>query len=214
MSDRLSLFLLDTVLFPTMQLPLQVFEPRYLDMISRCISAESVFGVNLIRSGPEVGGDAEPVDVGTTARIISVQPLQEGRLLLVTRGERRYRIVRTDRSEAFLQAEVEYLEDETALTDPGLSQRVFARFREVLETMGLAIEFDDSLLEQPARISYLVAAHLAKSNPDKQQLLELDSIQRRLELEERWVSEVLDGLRARKKVEEVAGRNGKIRRGS
>ena len=67
MSERLSLFLLDTVLFPTMQLPLQVFEPRYLEMVRKCLDGESVFGVNLIRSGPEVGGDAEPVECADSA---------------------------------------------------------------------------------------------------------------------------------------------------
>ena len=111
-----------------------------------------------------------------------------------------------EEAEAYLQADIEYLPDESGVTDPGLSRRVFERFREVLETMGLAIEFDESLLEQPARISYLVAAHLAKSNPDKQQLLEMNSIQTRLEVEERWVGEVLEGLKVRKKVEEDPAR--------
>jgi uncharacterized protein len=211
MTERLSLFLLDTVLFPYMQLPLQVFEPRYLEMIGKCIEDSSVFGVNLIQAGAEVGGIAEPRDVGTTARIVSAQPTPDGRILLAARGERRYRILDTDRSKDYLQAEVSYLDDESDPEDLGLSRRVFERFRQVLEEMGLSIQFDEALFEEPARISYLVAAHISRSNPDKQQLLEMDSVFRRLEVEERWVQEVLEAIRARKKIEAVAGRNGRAR---
>jgi uncharacterized protein len=212
MKERLPLFLLDTVLFPHMQLPLQVFEPRYLEMVRRCLQEESVFGVNLIRSGEEVGGTADPMEVGTTARILTARSTEDGRILLATRGERRYRIVATDRTRAYLQAEVEYLEDALEASALPLSRRVFGRFREVLEEMGLAVEFDEELFEQPERISYLVAAHINRGNPDKQRLLEIDSVRRRLELEERWVEEVLETVRARKKVEETAGRNGRVHR--
>jgi hypothetical protein len=212
MKDRLSLFLLDTVLFPYMQLPLQVFEPRYLEMIGRCLEDKSVFGVNLIRSGAEVGGEAEPAEVGTTARILTAQKLNDGRILLAARGETRYRIVRTDRSQAYLQADVEYLSEQTGPADLGLSRRVFGRFREVLEEMGLSIEFDEGLFEQPDRVSYLIAAHITRGNPDKQRLLELDSVHRRLEIEENWVEEVLQAIRARKKIEELAGRNGRVKK--
>ena len=58
------LFPLGTVLFPEGPLPLRVFEPRYLDMISRCLKDESQFGVLLITEGSEVGS-ADTYAVGT-----------------------------------------------------------------------------------------------------------------------------------------------------
>ena len=49
------LFPLHTVLFPGGPLPLRIFEPRYVDMVSRCMKDDVPFGVVLIREGAEVG---------------------------------------------------------------------------------------------------------------------------------------------------------------
>ena len=55
------LFPLSTVLFPDGVLPLQVFEVRYLDMIGRCLTEDTPFGVVLLTQGHEVRQpDGEP----------------------------------------------------------------------------------------------------------------------------------------------------------
>src|SRR5207244_12839630 len=110
---------------------------------------------------------AEPFPVGTTARIVSAQVQDDGRILLVARGEQRYRIVRTDRSRPYVRADVVYLPEERSAADTPISRRVFEQFRGVLEGMGLQVEFDEELLNQPERVSYLVAAHLTRNNVDK-----------------------------------------------
>ncbi len=46
---QVPLFPLNTVLFPGGPLPLRIFEPRYLDMVSRCMKDDMPFGVALIR---------------------------------------------------------------------------------------------------------------------------------------------------------------------
>ncbi|MCH8222137.1 MAG: LON peptidase substrate-binding domain-containing protein [Chloroflexi bacterium] len=73
MSETLPIFPLNTVLFPGAPLPLRIFEPRYREMLKRCLDGDRRFGVALIKSGPEVGGPAEPHDVGTVARIERVR---------------------------------------------------------------------------------------------------------------------------------------------
>ena len=57
----LPLFPLGTVLFPGMQLPLQLFEPRYLQMFGDIARQDSRFGVVLIKEGVEVGEPAVPL---------------------------------------------------------------------------------------------------------------------------------------------------------
>ena len=54
--DTLPLFPLKTVLFPGGILPLRIFEPRYLDMVSACLRTDSGFGVVTIHEGNEAGG--------------------------------------------------------------------------------------------------------------------------------------------------------------
>ena len=67
--NELPIFPLGTVLFPGGPLPLWIFEPRYLDMVSECLRSERPFGVCLIRSGSEVGEPtpwcASPIGAGT-----------------------------------------------------------------------------------------------------------------------------------------------------
>ena len=87
---ELSLFPLSLVLFPGMSLPLRIFEERYKLMISECLEKDLPFGVVLIREGVEVGGLAEPHEVGTTARIIKSERQESGQYSLQTIGEKRF----------------------------------------------------------------------------------------------------------------------------
>ena len=65
---QVPLFPLNTVLFPGGPLPLRIFEPRYIDMISERMKADAPFGVLLIREGQEAGA-ATTFHIGTLARI-------------------------------------------------------------------------------------------------------------------------------------------------
>ncbi len=93
-SQELPLFPLKTVLFPGGILPLQIFEPRYLDMISTCLRTDSGFGVVAIQEGQEMG--SQPVSiypVGTLARIVDFDQLDSGLLSITCLGVRRCRVI-------------------------------------------------------------------------------------------------------------------------
>lgn len=92
------LFPLNTVLFPGGPLPLRVFEPRYLDMISRCMKDDVAFGVLLIREGQEVG----PVtthQVGTLATITDWYQGSDGLLGITAIGTQRFRLLAAERQD-------------------------------------------------------------------------------------------------------------------
>jgi len=101
----LPLFPLRTVLFPGMVLPLHIFEERYKLMIQRCIADERPFGIVLIREGHEVGGHAEPYEVGTAAIVAGVSYLQEGRMNIVSIGTERFRLRSVRRGLPYLVGE-------------------------------------------------------------------------------------------------------------
>ena len=71
MSDRedLPIFPLRTILFPDSKLPLRIFEPRYIDMVSRSMREDSEFGIILSRESTDPKM-FETYDTGTLARII------------------------------------------------------------------------------------------------------------------------------------------------
>ncbi len=61
-------------------------------MVKRCLDSDSRFGVVLIKSGSEVGEPAEPHSVGSLARIVQVNKLDDGRMLIAVQGESRFQI--------------------------------------------------------------------------------------------------------------------------
>lgn len=91
----LPLFPLQTVLFPGGLLQLKVFEPRYLDLVARCLRSGQGFGVVCLRQGREAGRSAEPVlfeAVGVHARIDDVDSERAGILRVRCTGLERFRL--------------------------------------------------------------------------------------------------------------------------
>src|SRR2546427_13232822 len=98
---ELPLFPLNTVLFLGATLPLHIFEERYKEMIGVCLQQKAPFGVLLIRKSREVGAPAEPFDVGTTAHILKVEHLEEGRMNLICLGAHGFRVLRSLRDDPY-----------------------------------------------------------------------------------------------------------------
>jgi uncharacterized protein len=82
------MFPLGTVLFPHMVLPLHVFEPRYRALLDDVLEGGGEFGVVLISRGHEVGGGDLRTDVGTVARILRAEQLDEDRWFVIAVGTR------------------------------------------------------------------------------------------------------------------------------
>jgi hypothetical protein len=198
----LPIFPLGTVLFPGGTLPLQIFEERYKLMISRCIEEQRAFGVVLIKAGVEVGGDAIPFGVGTTARIARVERLPQGRFSLLTIGVERFRIIDADRSLPYLQAAVEYLarpdgaEDATRAVAARVSAMFADHYRWTLQ-LGDQWTRQVSLPSRPEMLADFVANRLEVDVGVKQELLEASTVRHCLEREESILMETNRSLLAR-----------------
>ncbi len=90
---ELPLFPLNTVLFPGGPLPLRIFEPRYLDMVSQCMREQSGFAVVLLGEGEEVTSATTFAATGTEARIVDFDRLEGGLLGISCVGAERVRVV-------------------------------------------------------------------------------------------------------------------------
>ncbi|HEU5295653.1 MAG TPA: LON peptidase substrate-binding domain-containing protein [Burkholderiaceae bacterium] len=93
---ELPLFPLQSVLFPGAQLHLRVFEPRYLDLVSRCLREQQPFGAICLRQGSEVrGASDDPVlleQTGVLAKLEEVDAEQAGLLRVRCLGTQRFEI--------------------------------------------------------------------------------------------------------------------------
>ncbi|BBP79571.1 MULTISPECIES: LON peptidase substrate-binding domain-containing protein [Pseudomonas] len=179
----LALFPLNTVLFPGCTLDLQIFEARYLDMISRCMKQGSGFGVVCILEGEEVGRAAEGfARVGCEALIRDFQQQDNGLLGIRVEGGRRFRVLGSElQKDNLTVADVEWLDEipEQPLQDE--DEDLVALLKALAEhpmvaalNMGTEATGQQSLANQ---LAYL----LPFSDLDKIDLLELDDPQQRLD---------------------------------
>jgi Lon protease-like protein len=190
-TESLPLFPLNTVLFPSMVLPLHIFEERYKLMINNCLAQDKPFGVVLIYSWSEVGDPAIPHPVGTVARIANWEWLSDGRMNILTAGDRRFRIVDFTKSGLpYLEGLVEYWDDEPARHQdlPTLIGKVSDTF---VDYLSLIMSLSDQALpvsqlqlpNDPSMLSYHVASNLQIEMNERQELLEEPSAVARLQRE-------------------------------
>lgn len=94
MSNRtLPLFPLPLVLLPGQSLPLHVFEPRYRAMLAWAQAHDERIGMATLVTGADSAEDrAEIYPVVSVARILGVQPLEDGRSNILLRYEARARV--------------------------------------------------------------------------------------------------------------------------
>jgi uncharacterized protein len=203
-SELLPLFPLGAVLFPGALLPLHIFEPRYRLLIRRCIDRQRPFGIVLIRSGTEVGGGAEPYDVGTEAKIVAESPLPNGRSYIVTRGERRFAVegLIAD-AEPYLVGRVRYLDepegdraaDHASVALEALGAYLLAVVAVTEDSRGERALGDELRDAPPRDLAYRIAGSLAVDPPQQQALLELETASARLEAETRILNRETELLR-------------------
>lgn len=133
------LFPLGTVLFPDGVLPLQIFEVRYLDMISRCIADSTPFGVVLLTHGGEVRtpeGQERFMQSGTLASVQETAAASPGLLQVVCRGASRFRIVSSERrANGLWMAETELVEDDHDIPIPSELQGAADALDKVLSSL-------------------------------------------------------------------------------
>jgi hypothetical protein len=199
--ELLPMFPLGTVLFPSMVLPLRIFEPRYLEMIRVCLDGDKRFGVVLITRGSEVGGGEARSDIGCSASIVQVQE-SESQMFLATVGTGRIRVVEWLTDDPFPQAMVErWCDPQPEDGFHSIVGQLDAAFRTVLALAGelgewsvpLSIELDDD----PALALYQMCAASPIGPFDRHRLLCAADVATRAALLDEVLDDTAVMLRAR-----------------
>ena len=186
---ELPLFPLHVVLFPGRPLPLHVFEPRYRKMLADILAGDREFGVVAIRAGRETGEEAELFRVGTTAKIVRVEELDDGRSNLITVGMDRFQVIEQLPAQPYRRAIVEPLEDmDTSRHMNGEAKRLRRLLVPYLLDMGAPESIEDRLPDDAPTLAWLAAAAVQIDLAEQQRLLELESTASR-------VAEVIELLR-------------------
>ncbi len=169
------LFPLNTVLFPDGVLPLRIFEPRYLDMVKRCMRDAGEFGVVLLREGREAGSAATFFDVGTLAQVVDFDQLPDKLLGITTRGTRRFRCLEREvQNDGLNVARVALLPPEPAVKLPKHFERYAKLLEQALPQMGDFFKYLKPRYDDATWVSGRLTEVLPIPLNEKQCLLELD----------------------------------------
>ncbi len=209
-TDRvIPLFPLGLVLMPQIALPLHIFEERYKLMIGECLADNLEFGIVFINA-------TNIQAVGCTAKILKViKRYDDGRLDILTRGQRRFVIKEIYEKKAYLEARVDFIEDEE-LSDISSSQdlankgiallRQFTSYTELGEGSIFGEEMDLN------SVSFLIAGCEGFSNEEKQRFLEMTSTGERLEKSVESLENMIARMKITAEIHRIIGGNGNIKR--
>lgn len=188
------MFPLGSVLLPGELLPLHVFEPRYRQLVVDLLSDdvdEPEFGVVLIERGNEVGGGDQRTTVGTVARLVHVEALEEHRYAIVAVGTRRCTVNAWLPDDPYPLADVDDFPDELPDADADMARlavQVAASHARVAAVHRLAAELGEADPTRDLTISddpVLATHHLVSLSPlgpaDRQHLLASPTPGERLE---------------------------------
>mgnify|MGYP000055952525 CR=1 FL=1 len=121
---NIPIFPLGTVLFPYARLPLQIFEPRYVDLVSHCLKTDSGFGVVWLRQGSELVTkqpelDPRLAEIGTYAKIVDWHSLPNGHLGITIEGQQLFSIKASQQQANKLhRADIEWLAAQPVISLP------------------------------------------------------------------------------------------------
>ena len=181
MRADIPLFPLGTVLFPGGLLPLRIFETRYTDMVRRCMRESEIFGVVQIQAGTEISATVRTAEMGTTARIVDFEALQDGLLGVLCKGEARFRILtRSRQADGLNRAEVQWVVEPAGVPVSDEHRPLLEILRDALSRLSKLGRFIEPAYDDAGWVSYRLAELLPLPVQVQQQLLEMDDPNERL----------------------------------
>lgn len=189
---ELAMFPLEVALLPDQDLPLRIFEPRYVALVQHCVDTGDPFGVVLIARGREVGGGDSRCEVGVLARITECIDQGENRYSLACRTGERIRVCEWLPDDPYPRASVRRWPDEpgepvTPAQLRDVEDKVIALFERIAQVRGVALPDRDVLLgygetgaEQAGQRLLTLASRIPLGAADKYGVLSAPSAADRL----------------------------------
>lgn len=181
-TQRISIFPLSgTVLYPGLQLPLHIFEPRYRAMVSDALARDRRIGM----IQPQRSGEGAPLfNVGCLARIGEVEALEDGRYNIILQGQTRFRVIRElTVSTPFRQVEAELLEDTPDRHLAAVERASFEReARTFAQAQGYTVDWESVTRLDDASLINGISQIVPFDPASKQALLEAPDISARCEI--------------------------------
>jgi Lon protease-like protein len=203
------IFPLGLVLLPEMSLPLHIFEDRYKLMTTTCMEHSMAFGIVYF-----IGQQLQTK--GCTARIVKISKrYDDGRLDIITHGENRFDIKELFDEKPYLQAGVEFFDDQPEEdTDSEKLQKLAYRGIQLLKKINTKTDqYENNRFTgrlDIKSVSFAIAACDGFSFEEKQRFLEMTSTSQRLRKTVSALEKLLERLRITREIERIIGGNGNL----
>ena len=182
------------IIFPNTTVPLNIFEPRYLDMVNDSMKSNKLIGMIQPKNSKDENGIPKLHDVGCLGKIISFRETEDGRYLIELKGKIRFHIINEISSDKkYRSVEVDYkgfsndLSDEKEKINFTDLELIFKDLKSLFEKRGFIINW--KALEKQSLDETINALAMASpfSLEEKQILLEAKS----LDIRKNKIAEIL-----------------------
>jgi Lon protease-like protein len=170
----------NVVLFPTVSLPLHIFEPRYREMVGDALEGDRIIGMALLRPGWEGSYDGRPpiYSMGCAGLITHAERLSDGRYNIVLRGLEKFRVVREHEHRSYRTADVDAIMEPLSDSDRDVVRLERRRLEALLvpqpEGRGVDRKMPASMSDED--LVNALAQYLELEIVEKQALLERDGL--------------------------------------
>lgn len=185
------LFPLNSVLCPKGRIPLQIFEPRYIDMISNCLKSSQGFVIVLLQEGSDTDRQVSFYSTGTTVFIQDFNQLPNGMLGITVEAAEKVAILSAAVTDTGLHAgAIKALDEEPYQLLPGCFDDLVGLLKRLMMYPAVSeLSMDVDWLDA-RHIGWRLTELLPVSKSDKQRLLEMNDAVARL----RQIDQLLDLL--------------------
>jgi Lon protease-like protein len=198
------LFPLDLVALPSEYIPLHIFEARYRTMVAECLERDRELGIVWLSHD-----ELKPVGCAVAIERV-LERMEDGRINILTRGTRPFRLIERQDDLAYPAGTVEFLGDRAEELDEEAREAACEAYAELVRE---ATDSEPEAERLAAMSAYDMAATVDFGLEAKQGMLELRSENARLRLLTRLMRAALKRLEFVDRAQTRARSNGKVRFG-
>ena len=200
--------LFDTVLFPKMVLPLVVMQKESVQLIDEAMSSDRIIGL-LVSKTPHGEGTSYTEDlyhIGTSALILKMAKTEDNKSQILVQGLGRFKINTYLENKPYLTAKVEHLQERESrdTQTEALMTNIIHLFTKVVDLSPVLPQEISSMaksIQEPGILSNMVVSSINASVEEKQAVLEIDNVKKRLKEVTRLINHQLEILELGNKIQ-------------
>ena len=200
--------LFDTVLFPKMVLPLVVMQKESVQLIDEAMSKDRIVGLLVSKTPPGEGSSSteDLYSMGTSALILKMAKTEDNKSQILVQGLGRFKIKSYLEDKPYLTGKLEHLQEkETSDTQTeALMTNIIHLFTKVVDLSPVLPQEISSMaksIQEPGILSNMVASSINASVEEKQAVLEIDNVKKRLKEVTRLINHQLEILELGNKIQ-------------